>query len=87
MEVKMKNIIIFTVVFVFLCSMGFPQNGGSKGGKMKVSIVNNPYNGSPCGDEQSEGPRLLNQGGIKEIIANMGDQLFPYHLTESYIII
>ncbi len=39
---------------------------------MNVVIVNNPYSGSRSGTELSEGPRILAEGGIKEILSHAG---------------
>lgn len=68
----MKNTIRFTAAFLFLFPiLVLSHNLSDKGGKMKVVIVNNPYSGSRSGAELSEGPRILAQGGVKDILSNL----------------
>lgn len=66
--------ILYCIPILFLClpMVVTAQKNPNSSGKLKIAIVKNPYSGSRSGTELSRGPEILETGGLKEFLSNLG---------------
>jgi arginase len=51
------------------------EEARTAGGPIPVGVVENPYTGNTLAREYSEGPRILETGGLKDVLADLGCEL------------
>jgi arginase len=66
------SIDFMVIVILFMPMMILAQKYQNTDGKIRVVIVKNPYSGSRSGPELSEGPDILEDGGLKELLEKTG---------------
>ena len=63
---------IISIAFLLLPVLVMAQMYQDADGRVRVAIVKNPYSGSRSGSELSEGPDILEKGGLLDILSDLG---------------
>ncbi len=63
---------IIGITFLLLPVLVMAQTYKDADGRVRVAIVKNPYSGSRSGPELSEGPGILEKGGLVDMLSDLG---------------